>query len=87
MSAPQAPVRCNEKAGTTCTALSERIGDQYAKGITSLTVFNLGTFQVSWHPIVYKKTPQDKGLLLNYCPWCGGRLNLKAKKRTKAVAR
>jgi len=29
--------------------------------------------------VAYKKTKKDKGLMVNYCPWCGGTAGAFAK--------
>ena len=59
-----------------CNHLEDRIGGatfEVAKGLASLFVISKSTGKTSLFAVVYKTGRKDKGLALNYCPWCGGR--------------
>lgn len=58
-----------------CSALGERLEDGHKKGINSMAVMNLMTGDECPSLIVYKTSSHDRGLVLNFCPWCGKKLN------------
>jgi len=53
----------------TCDALSERVTDM--SGIVSWNIINVTTGKRKPSLIGYKANRKDKGLVFNYCPWCG----------------
>ena len=66
---------CNEF--TLCNHLSERIknkGDEKGAGFYKLE--QVKNSRVVMLGIVYKKSKQDNGLLLNVCPFCENKLGL-----------
>lgn len=54
-----------------CKALADRIQPAHSKGFALLSIVNLGRAMKSWGFLVYKKSPSDRGIVLNYCPFCG----------------
>lgn len=60
-----------------CVALSSRLQDGHKKGINAAPMMNLRTGEDMAPLILYKPSASDHGLILNYCPWCGGALNRK----------
>lgn len=49
-----------------CQGVNER-----AKGLVALQICNLETGKIRIAGVVYKDAPASKGILLNFCPWCG----------------
>lgn len=43
----------------------------HKKGLSYVVVADIATLEYATYGIVYKKTANDRGLMLNYCPWCG----------------
>jgi len=65
---------CN--ADGLCEFMKDRVCGSYPerkKGFLLLQVLNVKLNEIVSTGVVYKATPQDKGLVVNYCPWCGGR--------------
>lgn len=48
-------------------------GGRY-KGLQHLHSFNVKTGKSRYIGIVYRKTANDKGTMLNFCPWCGEKI-------------
>lgn len=61
---------------STCGAMKEYAdaAPSHKKGLSYIVVTNLKTMELKTFGIVYKKTVKDSGLMLNYCPWCGGKI-------------
>jgi hypothetical protein len=69
-----------------CDMLNERLGDGHSKGLNYNHVVNFRT-GADLDPIVsYRTSANDKGLLLNFCPWCGRSLNRVYRKRKASHA-
>lgn len=56
-----------------CEAMMDRLNpdaNSHAKGLTTiiLTSRTKGTSRLAG--VAYRMGPKDKGLMLNYCPWC-----------------
>lgn len=60
--------RCNESE--CCKPLAERLGD--GKGFNALFTFNDDEKKQRFLGVAYKRSAKDRGLLLNWCPFCGG---------------
>lgn len=61
--------------GVICPTLRHRLQDGHKKGLNSRTVLNFKTGLERTPILVYRTSPTDAGVLLNYCPWCGVKLN------------
>jgi len=56
---------------TLCKAMEMKCADnEHGKGLSVLHTMNLGTGEERMLGVVYKTSANDKGLLLNVCPWC-----------------
>lgn len=53
-----------------CTALSDRLQNR-GKGLNRLDYINMKTGEDSRTVVCYKQDSQDRGLCINFCPWCG----------------
>jgi hypothetical protein len=60
---------------TFCSALSNRLQDDHKKGFCYGHVVNIETGEDCPPLILYRRTSSDVGILLNFCPFCGNRLN------------
>lgn len=58
----------------SCPAMKEYAENapSHKKGLSYVVVIDTKTLVSSVYGIVYKRTAQDPGIMLNYCPWCGG---------------
>jgi hypothetical protein len=56
-----------------CPSLSSRLGE--SKGLVFIKVINLKTGIERELGIAYKTDAKDRGLLINFCPFCGGNIN------------
>ena len=56
-----------------CSFLSSRIED-HGKGFHSINTINIKDFSrpAIFRGVAYKTSAKDKGLMLNFCPFCGG---------------
>ncbi len=65
--------RCDAKK--TCPAMRIALADDVrARGIGTVTMMNMKTGSMTGH-ITYRQARDDHGgLMLNFCPWCGGSL-------------
>jgi len=61
---------CDDKG--CCKFLGERLM-LTGKGFSLMDVINFETGKTDFRGVIYKMTNKDKGLLLNYCPFCGGK--------------
>lgn len=59
-----------------CTALNDRLNDGNArgKGLSGVDLMNLRTMKTSFIGVCYKRSSKDRGLMINFCPWCGASL-------------
>ena len=81
MSAPRK--KCNSRGW--CSTLEERAkpsgmpqaGIQFVR--TDKILAN-GTIETRVYGVAHRHTAKDKGLFLNFCPWCGGSLRFLIKK-------
>lgn len=67
-----AEVNC--KLGETwCDAMTERLEDMAnsRKGLTTIVLTSRTTGNERLAGIAHRKNAKDRGLMLNYCPWCG----------------
>lgn len=62
-------IECTKEA--FCDALQERIGDYHSKGIVPVDVVDHKEHKIKRIGVAYKRNRTDKGIMLNYCPWCG----------------
>lgn len=56
-----------------CDALDDRLNDDNSsrKGMSALILLNTNTGTSRTAGVVWKKDSKDRGLLFNFCPWCG----------------
>lgn len=64
------PQVCNETA--MCSSLLNRLEDGRRKGFEALHTTNLETDEERFLGVVYRTSVKDRGLMLNWCPFCGG---------------
>lgn len=60
-----------------CVYLLDRLGSPFIKGFSATQVINLKTSKTRSIGIKYKTSAKDRGLMLNFCPWCGGDIRYK----------
>ena len=72
--------KCNKKK--FCRSMQDRIQGENCrlKGLDTLVLMSTKDFKRSVAGVVYKKTASDKGLMLNFCPWCGAPIEWVSKK-------
>ena len=58
--------KCTEEK--FCSGLGERLGH---RGLVQGSFLNMKTGQPFWGPPMFQKDKKDRGLILNFCPWCG----------------
>ena len=66
---------CNAEAW--CDSMDTRLADRpnaNAKGLTIIRVVGLKTHKTRIIGVAYKRGAADRGLMLNFCPWCGADL-------------
>lgn len=76
-SAPEKPYQQCDGRGIICPTLSKRLQDgHHSKGLNSLFMVNVETGKELPALLAYKCAANDKGIVLNFCPFCGVSLNL-----------
>jgi hypothetical protein len=72
--ADEAIAKCGSEV--MCSPLAERVQPGYhAKGLNCAEVMNMASGKISGFLVMYKTSSKDKGLVLNFCPWCGAEIN------------
>ena len=61
--------KCNES--NICEHLKSRIVDG-GRGLYATHVLNVNEAKTELLGVAYRENKKDKGLMINYCPWCGG---------------
>lgn len=64
--------KCHEEG--CCRSMGDRLVDS-GKGLHALHTVNRddpNNTHTRFLGVAYKTSAKDKGLLLNWCPWCGG---------------
>jgi len=74
-SAPRRP-RCAGASGPYCKPLADRLEmvNARAKGLSEFELTTLATGESRVVGVVFKRYASDRGLLLNFCPWCGAHI-------------
>ena len=68
-----------------CAPLLDRLGDY--RGFVVIRVMNTKTGVERELGIAYKNDRKDRGLLLNFCPFCGGNIVPKVEGYSKSEKR
>jgi hypothetical protein len=58
----------------TCETLTETFTQPNRKGINLVRSFNFKTGRIRFIGVAFKKTERDKGMFMNFCPFCGGKI-------------
>ncbi len=65
--------KCDGK-GSHCKALQNNLCEANRPGLACLITINLKNGQEQLRGVYYKRLERDKGVMLNYCPFCGADL-------------
>lgn len=74
------PVTCDLTKDRLCAAMESVIQNNPfgsvvdAKGLSTFKPYNSKTCEFRFAAIIYKTKAKDKGLALNFCPFCGAKL-------------
>ena len=63
--------RC--KGNYFCPGLERVLESDHHKGLVTLQFYN-GVTHSLWEAVAYKTSATHRGVILNYCPFCGHRL-------------
>lgn len=64
--------KCNVSG--LCAHLEERLSDPgVRRGFVSVTTINSKSIGGTWRGVVFKTDAKDRGMVLNFCPFCGGK--------------
>jgi hypothetical protein len=72
-------VKCSKKQW--CAAMAERITDE-RRGFNTVNVVNLQTGTLRLIGIRYCLSAKDRGVMLNFCPWCGTDISFFEEEKT-----
>lgn len=64
--------KCNEH--TYCGILNDLVQDYHNKGIVDITVISVDDGSTKHIGIAYKDSKKSRGIMLNYCPFCGEKI-------------
>ena len=67
--------KCDSENGEYCASLSQRLQDQHSKGLVYMNIVNLKD-HTTWGFAAYKESAKARGVVLNFCPFCGKPLYL-----------
>jgi len=71
--------KCDREKGfcPTMAARAEPVGQGARHGLIQMAVMDFSAKPITTRGIgiMFKMNAKDKGIMLNYCPWCGGRLH------------
>jgi len=67
------PIKCT--LPEFCTVLNSKIEDANHKGFVSIHSTNLNNGEQRLLGIAYKTSVRDPGVMLNFCPFCGERID------------
>ena len=64
------------QVGKYCNSLRDRIQESNSrqKGIVPINIITLTSHEITHVGLCYKQSSKDKGLMLNYCPFCGQKI-------------
>lgn len=71
----------NGGKGTMCLFMESYLQEDRKKGIRVNSVVDLTTFEEKYALVSYHGSAGDKGLVLNFCPFCGYDLKAYYKRR------
>lgn len=72
---PQPPPQSVCSAHDWCVALDKVMTEANRKGINPVVVTKLSTGRSRVAGVAFKQTNQDRGVMLNFCPFCGTRFD------------
>lgn len=69
----KAPLKCGRARFCRLmeNALGNTLSNEHVKGFVAIQVTNMKTFQSRVLGIAYRKSARDRGLMINFCPFCG----------------
>lgn len=56
----------------TCETMEARLNPSPGKGLRAVIVIDAKTMKERFIGVAYHTSKNDRGTLLNFCPWCGG---------------
>ncbi len=67
----------NGKFIKPCKTLDSKLNDydSRGKGLNFMVLKDMETFERTRDLICYRMKAKDKGLILNFCPWCGEQIH------------
>jgi len=67
--------KCDPEKREICSLLSNRLGSGHPeKGMGRLNIMNMINGEITFAGVVYRTTAKDRGMLFNFCPFCGADL-------------
>lgn len=70
MKKPPKTLRCTKTK--YCDSITERSsGTAHKKGLSILNILHIPSGKIRVRIAMYKVSSTDRGLVLNFCPWCG----------------
>lgn len=72
--------RCDLRQGVFCAGMESRIQpvNDPSPGLSRVEAVDTETHQIVLQAVRFKAARADKGILLNYCPWCAARVRFDA---------
>lgn len=62
------------KIGEFCFHLKNQFGNIHGKGISLMVLTNIKTMKESARYARYRSSSKDRGIVFNFCPFCGERI-------------
>lgn len=79
-------LKCSLTPRRWCRRLDERLepeANANRKGLVLFVLFDINTGENEVVAAVFKTSGKDRGLILNFCPWCGEKIFDDVKYKTK----
>lgn len=62
--------KCDENR--CCEFLASRLEEFHRRGFVAIYVCRVGSAKTNFRGVAYKQTARDRGIMVNFCPFCGG---------------
>lgn len=79
--------QCERFGKSMCDFLEKRLGSTSGKGLTIMQTFNFRKKVDGPTYVIYKTSSSDRGTIVNFCPFCGGKLYEEQSSVTRLLQR
>jgi hypothetical protein len=72
------PAKCeiSIKGFKPCILMDRYLTEGWNAGLSKLDGIRFSDLQYACYGVTYKTSRADRGMIVNYCPWCGARIRV-----------